>query len=187
MKEHNILQVGVHFLIFAFILFLADTVGFISGLVSVNIFRFLTQTNLTFNFFISGVLFVAADFLLAAVFIPKKQKSLMVSPITSPQISIGMTAYNDELSIGGAVRDFIAQGNVVRLTVVDNNSSDKTTEEALKAGAAVVRESVQGYGACCIRALKEAMKFGNIVCLVEGDETFSGRDIGKFVAYMSPL
>jgi glycosyltransferase involved in cell wall biosynthesis len=108
----------------------------------------------------------------------------MFSEMKNSKIAIGMTAYNDELSIGRAVKDFISQENVKTVIVVDNNSEDRTSEEAQKAGARVIREEIQGYGACCIRAMQEAMKYSDIICLVEGDCTFSGSDLKKFMAYL---
>lgn len=95
-----------------------------------------------------------------------------------------MTAYNDEEIIGVAVKDFLSQENVAKVTVIDNNCTDNTAFEAKKAGAIVVKEPIQGYGAACIRALTEARKFGNIIVLVEGDLTFSGTDIKKLTAYL---
>jgi len=99
-----------------------------------------------------------------------------------------MTAYNDELSIGSSVKDFINRDNVYKIIVIDNNSSDKTAQEAIKAGAMVIKEERQGYGAACIRALKESMKYGDVICLVEGDGTFSGNfsgnDLKKLISYL---
>ncbi|MFH1588611.1 MAG: glycosyltransferase family 2 protein, partial [Candidatus Diapherotrites archaeon] len=101
-----------------------------------------------------------------------------------PKVIVGMTAYNDEGVIGKAVQDFKSNPLVSKVIVVDNNSIDKTFEEAKKAGAQTVKESVQGYGACCMRALKEARKGADIVVLVEGDQTFSSTDLKKLLAYI---
>lgn len=133
--------------------------------------------------FCLGAALVAADFLLPLLSETAK-KSLIFSPLPDSVVAVGMTAYNDELSIAAAARDFAAQERVASVTVVDNNSSDRTSEEAAAAGVAVVREGVQGYGACCMRALREAMKKGEIICLVEGDCTFSGHDLKKMLAYI---
>ncbi len=111
-------------------------------------------------------------------------RTLMQKPIARPKISVGMTAYNDEASIGLAVREFSKMKEVSSIVVVDNNSKDRTFETAKEAGAKVVKEKVQGYGAAAIRALKEARKHGNIVCLVEGDQTFFATDLKKLAAYI---
>jgi glycosyltransferase involved in cell wall biosynthesis len=111
-------------------------------------------------------------------------KRLRIEPISPLKISVGMTAYNDEGVIGQAVKDFIKAPNVVSVIVIDNNCTDKTAEEAKQAGAKVVKEPVQGFGAACQRALKEARKEGNLVVLVEGDQTFSSTDLKKLTAYI---
>jgi len=111
-------------------------------------------------------------------------RKLHYHPIRKPSFSVGMTAYNDELAIAGAVKDFTNAENVVKVIVIDNNCKDNTAKEARKAGALVVEEKVQGYGAACIRALKEARKYGNVVVLVEGDQTFSASDLKKLYAYL---
>ncbi len=113
-----------------------------------------------------------------------EKRTLMQKPIANPKISVGMTAYNDEASIGLAVREFRKMREVSSIVVVDNNSRDRTFETAKEAGAKVVREKAQGYGAAAIRALKEARKHGNIVCLVEGDQTFFAADLKKLAAYI---
>ncbi len=113
-----------------------------------------------------------------------KPRLLRQDKIQNPQVSVGMTAYNDELSIAGAVRDFKKMKEVVNIVVIDNNCVDRTAQEAKLAGAKVVKEPVQGYGASCIRALKEARKMGNLVCLVEGDQTYFASDLKKLLSYI---
>jgi glycosyltransferase involved in cell wall biosynthesis len=135
-------------------------------------------------FFLLGAFFSLLNFGIARMLRPISRRKVLFDPIDTPKIAVGMTAYNDELSIGNAVKDFKAQENIAKVVVVDNNSTDRTKEEAIKAGAIVLNESTQGYGACCIRALKEAYKNGNLIALVEGDGTFSGTDLQKFVAYI---
>ena len=62
------------------------------------------------------------------------------SPVTNPDVTVVLTAYNDEASIGFAVEDFRTHPRVRRVIVVDNNSTDRTAAEAEAAGAVVVRE-----------------------------------------------
>jgi len=113
-----------------------------------------------------------------------KKRELIVKNLSSKRVVVGMTAYNDELPIGGAVHDFLSHPLVSEVIVVDNNSSDRTAEEARKAGATVVREEKQGYGYACMRALEEISKKGDILVLVEGDQTFSADDLDKMIAYL---
>ena len=110
---------------------------------------------------------------------------LEFNPVDDSKICVVMTAYNDEESIGVSVIDFKTREFVREVIVIDNNSTDRTSETAEQAGAKALREPVQGYGACCIRALKEGLKSGcNVICLVEGDGTFSGSDLKKLTAYL---
>ncbi len=136
----------------------------------------------------SNVLFLISFLGLLAEFslmkLDEKPRAVRQNPVANPRISVGMTAYNDELSIGGAVKDFKKMKEVVGIVVIDNNCVDRTAEVARKAGAKVVKEPVQGYGAACVRALKEARKAGNLVCLVEGDQTYFASDLRKLLAYI---
>lgn len=128
--------------------------------------------------------FAGAGIDFGTVTLTSRRREIRSDPVESPKVSVGMTAYNDELSIGGAVRDFKKQKEVVGIVVIDNNCVDRTAEEAKLAGAKVIREPVQGYGASCIRALKEARKKGNLVCLVEGDQTYFASDLKKLLSYI---
>jgi len=74
---------------------------------------------------------------------------------------------------------------VHKVVVVENNSRDGTFQAALQAGAdEVITETDPGYGACCMRALREAARGADVVILCEGDMTFSGNDVRKFLAYL---
>lgn len=101
------------------------------------------------------------------------------------RVHVGLTAWNDELAIAAAVREFKASPHVHRVVVVDNNSRDNTAAAAREAGAdEVVIEPVPGYGSCCMRALEEAAAGADVVILCEGDMTFSAADVPKFLAYL---
>lgn len=106
-------------------------------------------------------------------------------PSHRPRIAVALTAYNDELSIGDAVRDFKDRPGVETVIVVDNNSRDGTAARSAAAGAVVVPETNQGYGFACMRGLREALDTGaDIIVLSEGDGTFSGHDIAKLVPFL---
>ena len=49
-------------------------------------------------------------------------------------LTVVLTAYNDEDSIGLAVEDFLHHPKVERVLVIDNNSRDKTSEVANQSG-----------------------------------------------------
>ncbi|MEQ8935376.1 MAG: glycosyltransferase family 2 protein [Amphiplicatus sp.] len=101
------------------------------------------------------------------------------------KVIVALTAYNDEASIGPAVRDFLSHPRVARVIVVSNNSSDRTLEIAKSAGATAVNEEAPGYGRCVYRCFKEALaaEEADLIVLSEGDCTFRAADIDKLVAY----
>src|SRR5215510_3803503 len=99
----------------------------------------------------------------------------------SRTVSIVLPAYNEERYIRPAVEDFFIDGIVDEVVVVDNNSRDRTAEEAMTTRARVVRETAQGYGHALRRGLREAT--GDLVIMAEPDGTFVGRDVMKLLAY----
>ena len=132
-----------------------------------------------------GVLFALYDLFML---LPRKRSRAFVSfdEIANRMLTVTLTAYNDELSIGEAVRDFLGHPLVKRVIVIDNNSKDDTSAVAGRAGAEVVLEREPGYGKCVFRALSEglAQTDTDLTLLCEGDGTFSAFDIDKFMAYI---
>ena len=131
-----------------------------------------------------GAMFFLAD--LRTVSRKRAAKQLVDSELENQNVTVALTAYNDELSIAASVQDFLSQKNVVRVIVISNNSSDKTEANALAAGAIVFNEPEQGYGACVRRAMREAAVFDDtaIVAICEGDMTFRAYDLDKMVPYL---
>lgn len=101
------------------------------------------------------------------------------------KVSVVLTAYNDEDSIGDAVTDFINHPRVANVIVVSNNSTDRTIEFAEAAGASVFNEPEAGYGRCVYRCYEEALRSGasDLIVLCEGDRTFRAADIDKLISY----
>ena len=106
--------------------------------------------------------------------------------LSSPKAVVAITAYNDAEATAQAVRDFRRQPGVVKVLVIDNNSTDRTAELATEAGATVIREPQQGYGYACIRGLVEGLnvRAADVIVLTEGDGTFFATDTAKFLAYI---
>jgi glycosyltransferase involved in cell wall biosynthesis len=96
-------------------------------------------------------------------------------------VSVVFPAYNEESYIRPAVEDFFVPEIVDEIVVVDNNSRDRTADEAKRTRARVVHETRQGYGHALQRGMKEAT--GDIIILAEPDGTFLGRDVLKLLAY----
>ncbi len=132
-----------------------------------------------------GLASVLADLF---VLLPLRERKAFVpfSMLPNRKLTVVLTAYNDEASIGEAVKDFLVHPAVERVIVVDNNSRDRTGEAAAEAGAQVVTEKEPGYGRCVFRALSEglAQSDTDLTLLCEGDMTFRAFDIDKFLAYI---
>lgn len=122
------------------------------------------------------------------VLYPKKRVNdfIIYDEVPKRVVTVVLTAYNDEESIGAAVADFLAHPFVRRVVVVSNNSVDDTLGEATRAGAIAVNEETQGYGACVLRALTEGAAFDDteLTVLCEGDMTFRAYDIDKLMSYV---
>lgn len=105
--------------------------------------------------------------------------------VAHTQITVALTAYNDEASIASAVLDFRAHPRVQRVIVVSNNSVDGTFAAAAQAGALVFNEPSPGYGRCVYRCLTEALRFDDteLIVLCEGDMTFRAYDLDKLLAF----
>jgi Glycosyl transferase family 2 len=135
--------------------------------------------------FVVGAILVAVDLF---VLLPSKRQKRLVAfdDLPDKHVTAVLTAWNDELSITQAIRDFSAHPMVRRVIVVDNASTDRTQELATDAGAIVISEVRHGYGRCVYRALQEgaAQTDTGLTLLCEGDATFRAFDIDKFLAYI---
>lgn len=133
---------------------------------------------------VTGLILVAVDLV---VLLPRKRLGLdgRYEPLANLGVTVVLTAYNDEASIGPAVQDFHAHPRTRRVVVIDNNSVDRTSTVAAEAGGVVVRELQPGYGRCVWRALAEGVSYGgtDLTLLCEGDMTYRAYDIDKLLAY----
>lgn len=87
------------------------------------------------------------------------------------KIAVIIPAYNEEKSIGKVVND-ISKSLVNEVVVVSNASTDKTEENAQKAGATVLRENRKGYGYAClcgIHYLQNKSEKPDIIVFLDGD------------------
>jgi hypothetical protein len=153
---------------------LADDVWFM------HVHRVLVATVL-----ISGLALFVSLFVLQRFLVPDRDTEFRPLGGERVRVHVGLTAYNDEACIGDADRDFKACPEVDKVVVVENNSKDRSFQVAVEAGAdEVFTEMSPGYGACCMRALKEAARDADVVILCEGDMTFVGNDVKKLLAYL---
>lgn len=85
-------------------------------------------------------------------------------------INVIIPAYNEQDSIANVIKDI--PENVTEIIVVSNNSTDKTEENAKKAGATVLSETRKGYGYACLKAMDyiaQKKDTPDIVVFLDGD------------------
>ncbi len=90
------------------------------------------------------------------------------------KIAVILPCYNEEVAIGKVVKDFKKVLPTAEVYVYDNNSSDKTSEVATKAGAIVRQEPLQGKGNVVRRMFADID--ADVYIMSDGDETY---DIAK--------
>ena len=115
----------------------------------------------------------------------RRHNRVRADDVACRELTVALTAYNDEESIGSAVSDFLSHPLVRRVLVISNNSVDATFERAVAAGAIAVNETAPGYGRCVFRCLSEAVNYEDteLIVLCEGDLTFRAFDIDKLAAF----
>lgn len=78
-------------------------------------------------------------------------------------------AYNEQTSIDKVIKE-IPKEIITEIIVVDNNSTDNTAEVAKDAGATVIFEKFQGYGAACLRGIDYCnTKDFEVILFLDGD------------------
>lgn len=91
----------------------------------------------------------------------------------NPRIAVIIPCYNEELTIRKVITDFRQQLPESKIYVYDNNSTDRTIEEATAAGAIVRREFRQGKGNV-IRSMFRQIE-ADCYIMVDGDDTYPAK------------
>lgn len=87
-----------------------------------------------------------------------------------PKVAVILPCYNEEFAIAQVVNAFQTALPDASIYVYDNNSTDKTAEKAIQAGAIVRHESRQGKGHVIRRAFADID--ADIYVMVDGDSTY---------------
>jgi glycosyltransferase involved in cell wall biosynthesis len=98
----------------------------------------------------------------------------------SPKISVIIPAYNEEESLPHVLND-LPQDRLHQIIVVDNRSTDRTSEVARANGATVVYEERQGYGQACLSGM-DALDNPDIVVFLDGDYSDFPEEIDLLLA-----
>ncbi len=104
--------------------------------------------------------------------------------MTGLRTAVIIPALNEERSIGIVVGAII--GDVERVIVVDNGSSDRTIDVAHDAGAIVVQQHERGYGAACLRGLDMLRRDPpDIVLFMDGDASDHPDDARHIIQHVA--
>lgn len=97
-----------------------------------------------------------------------------------PTIAVLIPCYNEEMTVASVVEEFRAQLPNADIYVFDNNSSDRTVEEAERAGAIVGYETRQGKGYVVQSMFRQVE--ADIYILVDGDGTYPAGAVHRLTA-----
>lgn len=95
------------------------------------------------------------------------------------KIAVLVPCYNEELTVEKVVFDFKKELPDADIYVYDNNSKDRTSELAAKAGAIVRKETAQGKGNV-VRSMFQDID-ADIYIMVDGDDTYPADEVHKLV------
>lgn len=93
-----------------------------------------------------------------------------MNAITQPRVAVLLPCYNEAAAIGQTVADFRAALPQAAIYVYDNNSTDKTVEVAVAAGAIVRTERMQGKGNVVRRMFADVE--ADVYVMADGDATY---------------
>lgn len=96
------------------------------------------------------------------------------------EISVVMPCYNEEKSLGFCIDEIREACSNPEIIVVDNNSTDRSSEVAKKKGAKCVFEIKRGYGSAYLTGIKYIIK--DFVIMADCDGSYDFNDIPKFLS-----
>jgi glycosyltransferase involved in cell wall biosynthesis len=102
---------------------------------------------------------------------------------TPPIVDVIIPAFNEEKSIARVIGDIPSL--VRHVVVANNNSTDRTAEVALAAGAKVVFEPQKGYGKACLTAMDWIKQQGvqpDILVFLDGDYSDYPQELEELIA-----
>lgn len=100
------------------------------------------------------------------------------------RIVVVIPAFNEQNAVGKVIRD-IPQNLVDEIIVVNNNSTDLTSEIAREAGATVLFEPKKGYGRACLKGMdylqNQRTEKTDIVVFIDADYSDYPEEMSKLV------
>jgi len=102
------------------------------------------------------------------------------APEAVRHIAVIIPCYNEELTIGAVVQQFRAELPHARVYVFDNNSTDRTVDAAIQAGAEVFRERRQGKGYVVQSMFRDVD--ADVYVMADGDGTYAATSVHRLLA-----
>jgi glycosyltransferase involved in cell wall biosynthesis len=93
--------------------------------------------------------------------------------------------FNEELTIRKTIERCKDFGGVIELIVIDNASTDRTSEIARSAGASVFFEPRSGKGFAALRGFRELSPRHHAVLMIDGDDTYGLEILDEAISYIS--
>jgi glycosyltransferase involved in cell wall biosynthesis len=98
------------------------------------------------------------------------------------KVAVIVPARNEEIPLPGVIAEVPSQ-NTDLVIVVDNGSTDRTSEVAQQAGAVVVPEPRAGYGYACAAGVRTATDLGaEVLVFLDADGSFDPAQIADLVS-----
>jgi glycosyltransferase involved in cell wall biosynthesis len=95
-------------------------------------------------------------------------------------LTIGIPCYNESITIGKVIADFRSVFPAARILVIDNASTDNTSDIARAQGAEVVSEPRKGKGYAVQRLF--SITESDYLIMVDGDDTYPAEEALKLIA-----
>ena len=98
------------------------------------------------------------------------------------KVAIMVPCYNEEVAIAQVIADFKKAIPEAAIVVFDNNSSDRTTEVSLQAGAQVAHVSLKGKGNVVRRMFADIE--ADVYVMVDGDATYEAGAVKRLIDHL---
>jgi glycosyltransferase involved in cell wall biosynthesis len=102
--------------------------------------------------------------------------------LDTTSVAVLIPCFNEEMTIEKVISDFRSALPVGTIYVYDNNSTDRTADRAISAGAIVRSHRVQGKGAVVRRMFADVE--ADVYVLVDGDDTYDATSASDLVVLM---